>query len=42
MTKGERAAQIWPLLTLCASKRQTLTYDYLGPASNRIEEKANA
>jgi hypothetical protein len=30
MTKGERATQIWPLLTLCASKRQTLTYDQLG------------
>lgn len=30
MTKGERATQIWPLLTLCASRRQTLTYDNLG------------
>ena len=30
MTKSERAAQIWPILTLCASRRQTLTYDNLG------------
>src|SRR5438046_891117 len=30
MTRSERAAQIWPLLTLCASHRQTLSYDLLG------------
>jgi hypothetical protein len=30
MTRSERAAQIWPVLTLCASRRQTLTYDLLG------------
>jgi len=30
MTKSERAAQIWPVLTLCAARRQTLTYDLLG------------
>jgi hypothetical protein len=30
MTRSERAAQIWPLLTLCASRRQTLTYEQLG------------
>jgi hypothetical protein len=30
MTKGERAAQIWPLLSLCAARRQTLTYELLG------------
>ena len=30
MTKGERAAQIWPLLTICASRRHTLTYDLIG------------
>jgi hypothetical protein len=30
MTKGQRAAQIWPILTLCATRRQTLTYDLLG------------
>lgn len=30
MTKGQRAAQIWPLLTLCASNRQVLTYELLG------------
>jgi hypothetical protein len=30
MTKQERAAQIWPILTLCASRRQTLTYELLG------------
>lgn len=29
MTRGERAAQIWPLLALCASQRQILTYDQL-------------
>jgi hypothetical protein len=30
MTKSERATQIWPVLTLCALRRQTLTYDGLG------------
>lgn len=30
MTKGQRASQIWPVLTLCASRRLTLTYDELG------------
>jgi hypothetical protein len=30
MTKEERAAQIWPILTLCALRRQTLSYDQLG------------
>ena len=30
MTKGERAAQIWPLLTVSAARRQKLTYDLLG------------
>lgn len=30
MNKNERAAQIWPILALCASNRQTLTYDRLG------------
>jgi hypothetical protein len=30
VTKSERAAQIWPLLMLCASQRRTLTYDILG------------
>jgi hypothetical protein len=30
MKKELRAAQIWPLLTLCAVRRQTLTYDLLG------------
>lgn len=30
MTRSERAAQIWPLLVLCATKRQTLTYDQAG------------
>ena len=30
MTREERAAQIWPILTLCASQRQTLTYGLLG------------
>jgi hypothetical protein len=30
MTKSERAAQIWPILALCASQRQTLSYDQLG------------
>ena len=29
MTRGQRAAQIWPLLSLCAVHRQTLTYDML-------------
>ena len=29
MTRGERAAQIWPLLSLCASQRQILSYDQL-------------
>ena len=29
MTRSERAAQIWPLLTLCASQRQILSYDIL-------------
>lgn len=30
MTREERAAQIWPILTLCAAQRQTLTYGLLG------------
>jgi hypothetical protein len=30
MTASERAAQIWPILVLSASRRQTLTYDLLG------------
>jgi hypothetical protein len=30
MTRGQRAAQIWPILVLCATRRQTLTYDTLG------------
>jgi hypothetical protein len=30
MTRGQRAAQIWPILALCAAQRQTLTYDTLG------------
>jgi hypothetical protein len=30
MKKEQRAAQIWPILTLCATRRQTLTYDLLG------------
>jgi hypothetical protein len=30
MTKWQRAAQIWSVLTLCATRRQTLTYDLLG------------
>jgi len=30
MTASERAAQIWPILVLCASRRETLTYDLLG------------
>ncbi|MFX0200787.1 MAG: hypothetical protein ACFFCW_32100 [Candidatus Hodarchaeota archaeon] len=29
MTRSERAAQIWPLLTICASHRQILSYDLL-------------
>src|SRR5260221_14641772 len=29
MTRGQRAAQIWSLLALCAGQRQTLTYDQL-------------
>jgi hypothetical protein len=29
MTKTERAAQIWSLLSLCAGQRQTLSYDLL-------------
>ena len=29
MRRAERAAQIWPLLTLCASHRQILSYDLL-------------
>jgi hypothetical protein len=29
MTRYERAAQIWPVLTLCAANRQVLTYDLL-------------
>ncbi len=29
MTKGQRAAQIWPLLAHCASQRQILSYDQL-------------
>jgi len=30
MTRSERAAQIWPILTLCAKQYQILTYDLLG------------
>jgi len=30
MTATERATQIWPILVLCASRRETLTYDLLG------------
>lgn len=30
MTREQRAVQIWPLLTLCATRRQSLTYDQLG------------
>ena len=30
MNRYERAAQIWPVLTLCATNRQVLTYDILG------------
>ena len=30
MTASERAAQIWPILVLCAARRETLTYDLLG------------
>jgi hypothetical protein len=30
MTATERAVQIWPILTLCASRRETLTYELLG------------
>jgi hypothetical protein len=30
VTREERAAQIWPILTLCAAQRQTLTYGLLG------------
>ena len=29
MTRGQRAAQIWPLLALCASQRQVLSYEQL-------------
>ena len=29
MTREQRAAQIWPILTLCATRRQSLTYDQL-------------
>ncbi len=29
MTRQERATQIWPILTLCAKKRQLLVYDEL-------------
>ena len=29
MTKGQRAAQIWPVLSLAATQRQTLSYDLL-------------
>lgn len=29
MTRGQRAAQIWPVLTLCAGQRQSLSYDRL-------------
>lgn len=29
MNRSQRSAQIWPLLSLCASQRQTLTYDLL-------------
>jgi hypothetical protein len=29
MTRGQRAAQIWPLLALCAKQRQILSYDQL-------------
>lgn len=30
MTACERAERIWPILVLCASRRETLTYDLLG------------
>ena len=30
MTRSERAAQIWPLLSLCATQHQIVTYDLLG------------
>lgn len=30
MNRSERAEQIWPLLTLLAAHRQTLSYDTLG------------
>lgn len=30
MTAVERATQIWPILALCASRRETLTYELLG------------
>lgn len=29
MTRSERAAQIWPLLTFCATHRHVLTYELL-------------
>ena len=29
MTKGQRAAQIWAVLALCARQRQVLSYDIL-------------
>jgi hypothetical protein len=30
MTASERAVHVWPILALCASRRETLTYDLLG------------
>ena len=30
MNVTEKAIQIWPILVLCASRRETLTYDVLG------------
>jgi hypothetical protein len=32
LTKGERAAQIWPMLTIAAARRQLLTYDMVARA----------
>lgn len=30
MTSCQRAVQVWPILVLCACRRETLTYDLLG------------
>jgi hypothetical protein len=30
VNRGDRAAQIWPLLALCAGHELTLTYDHVG------------